>query len=124
MRFLANENFPLRSVALLRAADHDVVAIIEDTPGMIDTEVLAQAAREARIVLTFDRDYGELIYRRRLPIPTGVIYLRFDPMTPREPGERLLALLMVREITLEGNFTVVERDRVRQRPLPESMQST
>ena len=100
MRFLANENFPLGSVELLRAAGHDVAAIIEDTPGATDTDVLAQAAQEARMILTFDRDYGELIYRRRLPIPTGVIYLRFDPMTPREPGERLLALLTVTEITI------------------------
>ena len=58
MRWLANENFPLASVQLLRAAGHDVVAIIEDTPGAPDTGVLAQAARESRIVLTFDRDDG------------------------------------------------------------------
>ena len=52
MRLLANENFPLASVRSLRAAGHDVAAIIEDTPGTTDAEVLAQAAREARIVLT------------------------------------------------------------------------
>ena len=120
MRLLANENFPLASVQLLRAAGHDVVAIIEDTPGASDTGVLAQAAREFRIVLTFDRDYGTLIYLRRLPIPSGVIYLRFDPTTPQEPGEQVLALLTMAEIKLEGKFTVVERDRMRQRPLPKS----
>ena len=118
MRLLANENFPLASVRSLRAAGHDVAAIIEDTPGTTDAEVLAQAAREARIVLTFDRDYGELIYRQRLPGPSGVIYLRFDPITPQEPGEHVLALLRAVEVTLEGKFTVVERARLRQRPLP------
>ncbi len=118
MRLLANENFPLGSVQLLRAAGHDITAIIEDTPGATDTEILAQAVREARVVLTFDRDYGELIYRRRLPSPSGIIYLRFDPITPQEPGEHLLALLLAAEITLEGKFTVVERARLRQRPLP------
>ena len=121
MRLLANENFPLASVQLLRVAGHDVVAIIEDTPGISDTEVLAQAARESRIVLTFDRDYGELIYLRRLPMPSGVIYLCFDPITPQEPGEQVLALLTMAEIALEGKFTVAERDRVRQRLLPKPL---
>ncbi len=123
MRLLANENVPLGSVQLLRAAGHDVVAIIENTPGATDTEVLAQAAREDRVILTFDRDYGELVYLRRLPIPSGVLYLRFDPITPQEPGERLLALITTTEITLQGQFTVLERDRVRHRPLPESTES-
>jgi predicted nuclease of predicted toxin-antitoxin system len=118
MRLLANENFPLMSVRFLRAADHDVAAIIEDAPGATDADVLAQAAREARVILTFDRDYGEPIYRYQLPNPRGVIYLRFDPTTPQEPGERVLALLIAEEIVLEGKFTVVERERLRQRPLP------
>ena len=52
MRFLANENFPLTSVRSLRAAGYDVAAISEEAPGAIDAAVLAQAAREARIVLT------------------------------------------------------------------------
>jgi predicted nuclease of predicted toxin-antitoxin system len=117
MRFLANENLPLTSVRSLRAAGYDVAAISEEAPGVTDAEVLAQAAREGRIVLTFDRDYEELIYRYRLPSPSGVLYLRFDPATPQEPGEYVLALLTAEEITLEGRFTVVQRARLRQRPL-------
>jgi predicted nuclease of predicted toxin-antitoxin system len=118
MRLLANENFPLASVRSLRAAGHDVAAILEEAPGATDAAVLARAAREARMILTFDRDYGELIYRRRLPNPSGIIYLRFDPLTPQEPGEHVLALLTTEGLTLEGKFTVAERARLRQRPLP------
>jgi len=118
MRFLANENFPLRSVNRLREAGHDVKAIAEDSPGAKDSEVLARAANEHRVVLTFDRDYGQLIYRRRLPVPAGVVYFRFAPATPEEPAEHLLELLPVASVSLTGKFTVVERGRVRQRPLP------
>ena len=71
MRFLANENFPLVSVSLLRNAGHDVAAVIEESPGAKDSEVLARAAQEERVVLTFDRDYGSLIYRLGLPAPVG-----------------------------------------------------
>ncbi|MBE9093543.1 DUF5615 family PIN-like protein [Tychonema sp. LEGE 07203] len=60
MRFLVNENFPLQSVRLLRQADLEV-ASVEDSPGIEDSEVLARAADEQRVILTFDRDYGELI---------------------------------------------------------------
>jgi len=93
MRFLANENFPLLSVRILRQAELEVASVTEDSPGIEDSEVLARAADEERVILTFDRDYGELIYRLRLRSPRGVIYLRFRPHTPEEPASILLNLL-------------------------------
>jgi predicted nuclease of predicted toxin-antitoxin system len=118
IRFLANENFPLKSAYRLREACYDVVAIIESAPGAKDRELLTRAAREHRIVLTFDRDYGKLIFRDKLAVPAGVVYFRFVPATPVEPAEYLSKLLSMRDLRLEGKFTVVERGRVRQRPLP------
>ncbi len=117
MQFLANENFPLKSVRILRGAGHEVAAVIEDSPGAKDHEIMVRAAREEHIILTFDRDYGELIYRLRHPIPAGLIYFRFAPSTPREPAEIVLQLLTVKGLVLEGRFTVVERTQIRQRPL-------
>ena len=118
MRFLADENFPLAGVRRLRAAGHDVAAIINDSPGAKDPDVLARAFDEARVVLTFDRDYGELIYRLGSPVPPGIVYFRYDPLDPEEPAEHLLRLLAVRALALDSRFTVVERGQVRQRPLP------
>ena len=68
--------------------------------------------------LTFDRDYGDLIFKFMLSIPKGVIYFRFRPSTPEEPAEYILRLLAMSSLSLDGKFTVAERDRVRQRPLP------
>ncbi len=59
MRFLANENFPGSGVAALQSAGHDVVWIRTAARGATDPEVLAWAAREERILLTFDKDFGE-----------------------------------------------------------------
>ena len=70
---------------------------------------------ENRIVLTFDRDYGGLIYRHKFFIPAGVIYFRFNPSTPKEPAEILLNILEKGNVTIVNRFTVVERDRIRQR---------
>ena len=63
MQFLANENFPRKSVVYLRSAGYDVAYGSEDAPRAEDSEVIARAVLEGRIILTFDRDYGELIYR-------------------------------------------------------------
>jgi predicted nuclease of predicted toxin-antitoxin system len=118
MRFLANENFPLLSVRILRQAELEVASVTEDSPGIEDSEVLARAADEERVILTFDRDYGELIYRWRLRSPKGVIYLRFRPHTREEPASILLNLLQTEGLQFQERFTVVEGDRIRQRPLP------
>ena len=117
MRFIADENFPLPSVRRLAEAGHDVSAVIRDTPGAPDDDILARAAQQGRIVLTFDRDFGELIFRRNLPSPPGVVYFRFDPLTPEQPADYLLHLLATDELPLEGRFTVVEIGQVRQRIL-------
>src|SRR5438552_684455 len=109
MRFLANENVPLASVRRLRQAGHDVAAASEDAPGADDADVLARASQQGRIVLTFDRDYGELVFRHALPAPLGIVYLRFRPATPQEPAEQVLHLLASGQLALEHWLTVVER---------------
>ena len=65
MRFLANENFPGAAVTALEAAGHDVVWVRTATPGAADPDVPAWATREERILLTFDKDFGELAKDRR-----------------------------------------------------------
>jgi predicted nuclease of predicted toxin-antitoxin system len=118
MRLLANENFPLLSVKLIRQAGDDIASITEDSPGIEDIEVLTRAVNEQRIILTLDRNYGELIYRLRKPSPRGVIYFRFRPRSPEEPAAIWLNLSQTEGLKFEGRFTVVERDQIRQRPLP------
>lgn len=118
MKYLANENFPLASVRLLRNAGYDVIAVAEEMAGEKDSVVLSRAAKEKLIILTFDRDYGDLIYKSRMPVPLGVVYFRFDPATPSEPYEHMLTLLKIEGLVLEGKFTVTNRQQTRQRPLP------
>jgi predicted nuclease of predicted toxin-antitoxin system len=60
MRFLAHENIPRVAVTALNAGGHDVVWVRSAAPGTPDSDVLAWASRESRILLTFDKDFGEL----------------------------------------------------------------
>jgi predicted nuclease of predicted toxin-antitoxin system len=90
MKFLANENFPLASVRRLRDAHYDVASVTEDAPGITDHEVLTRAQQEGRIVVTFDRDYGELLYRKGFSATMGIVYFRLrtcrDAFTFTEGG--------------------------------------
>jgi predicted nuclease of predicted toxin-antitoxin system len=71
MRFLADENFPAAAVVAIRQAGHDIVWIAAAAPGESDANVLAWAARDGRVLLTFDKDFGELAKVSRLPNPCG-----------------------------------------------------
>lgn len=117
MDFLANENFPGVSIRILRGNGHNVASVIEDTPGLKDFNVLKRAYEENRIILTFDKDYGELIYKYRSVTTVGVVYFRLDPFTPEEPAQILLDILRSGRLQILHKFTVVERRCIRQRTL-------
>lgn len=114
---LADENVPRASIAMLRESGIDVRSAAEAITGASDTQVLDLARSEGRLLLTFDRDFGELIYRHQHAAPPAVVYLRFVPTTPEEPASVFRNLLQHDDIDLKGRFTVVTRDQVRQRPL-------
>lgn len=120
MKVLANENIPLGMVRRLRELGHDVLAIGETSPGATDAVVLDRARIEQRILLTFDRDYGELVYLKRLPCPVGILYLRFVPSSPEDAMQLLASFLVEDGGHVVGYFVVVDRDSYRRRPLPTS----
>ncbi len=117
MRFLADENFPLPSVRLLREAGHDVLAIASESPGSEDLDVMGRAGREDRILLTLDRDYLRMVYSEGQSAPVGIVHFRIVPQSARIPGERLLELLSA-GVGLDGQFTTVGRQDVAQEELP------
>lgn len=113
-RLLLDENVPAATAKRLRAAGIDVALVV---PGSADRAILERARAEARVLVTFDRDFGFLAIRGGAAIPTGIVYLRLLPSTPDGPAEALLGLLAAPGVELAGRLTVVERGRVRQRPL-------
>jgi hypothetical protein len=88
MRFLANENFPAAAIETLKAAGHDVVWVRITAPGTADPDVLAWAAREERLLLTFDKDFGEWARASALPSTCGVILFRMPMPRPGDAGRR------------------------------------
>ena len=121
-RLLVNENFPLPALHVLREQGVDVLGVVESCRGAPDEQVLALACSDRRWLVTYDRDYGELIYSRRLPSPPAVVYLRQEPYPPDRPAWILLELLSD-PTRVDGFFLVVAEGAVRRRPLPISIPS-
>lgn len=116
MRFLCDENFPFPSIQALRMAGHEVFSITELEPGISDAEVLTRAIELQAVLVTFDRDFGTLLFQKAALSPKGLLYLRFEPTYPLETADFILGLLRLGMI-LEGFFTVADREGLRQRNL-------
>lgn len=118
MKFLADENFPLPSVTVLREAGHDVRHVGETASGSSDVDVVAMANSSERTVLTFDSDLGTLAVARNLPTRSGIVYFRLYRYKPDAPGLMLLDYLAANPGTeLSMRITVFDPPRVRQRKI-------
>jgi predicted nuclease of predicted toxin-antitoxin system len=116
VNFLADECCDTGIVASLRADGHDVVYMRERQAGASDEEVLQNAFVEGRILLTEDKDFGELIYRLKKPA-CGIILIRIDVQERYEKWPRLEALIAKYGDRLPGHFVVLELSKYRFRPL-------
>ncbi|MDZ8080494.1 MAG: DUF5615 family PIN-like protein [Nostoc sp. DcaGUA01] len=116
MRFLANENFPGDAVEALRNQGHDVTWIRTDAPGITDPEVLNRAQSDERILLTFDKDFGELAFRSHLPATCRIILFRIKAPSGAVVAQKVAIAIGSRSDWI-GHFSVVEDERIRMRIL-------
>jgi len=103
-------------VEWLRDAGHDVHYIFEKDPGATDDSVLLHASKEGRILVTEDKDFGELVYRLKKPA-RGIILLRIDIEKRHLKWPRLRKLIDEYPGRLPGHFVVIESKKFRFRPL-------
>ena len=117
MRLLADENIPRRMVEALRSHGHDVAWVCSDAPGSADSSVLAAARCDGRVLLTFDKDFGELAFRKGLPAGCGIVLFRMVAGSPTKIAQHAVAVLESRT-DWSGHFSVIMEDHVRMTPLP------
>ena len=117
MRLLVDENVPIASVIALRTAGHDVRSASEHDAGTADDVLLARAHAEGRLLITFDRDFGDLAVHQQQSAAAGIILLRFVPRSAEEVSALLAELLRRTDMTWAGRLSVVDRKHIRQRPL-------
>jgi predicted nuclease of predicted toxin-antitoxin system len=114
---LANENFPAPAIRKLRAAGIDVVAVRETMPSVSDKEVMAYARQEQRWIITFDRDYGDLVFREGLLPPPAILFFRQEPYPPDRPADLVLAMLSEPQLA-EGCMVVISEQNIRRKRFP------
>lgn len=116
MRWLVDECVDAALVAQLRDAGHDVVYTADVEPSASDVEVITHARAEGRLLLTEDKDFGELVFRQAMEVP-GVVLLRIDPQRRGIKWNRLHAAIAKFGENFFGRYTVVDAMRFRSRPL-------
>lgn len=116
--FLADENVPRICVTTLRDKGFDVSWISEVAASISDAEVCNLAQSAGRIIITNDKDFGDLVMRLRMAVP-GVILLRLDGLLPREIAD-LVAAAFAQDYDWMNHFTVITTEAIRIRPLPGS----
>jgi Domain of unknown function (DUF5615) len=108
-RFIADENFPGVAVRRLRAAGRDIEWVRETHAGISDEMVWDLAVAQQRTILTLDKDFGELAFRRGLPSSCGIVLFRLPMAPPRIGIDRIVAVIQARS-DWSGHFGWSNRD--------------
>lgn len=116
MKFLADENVEKPIVDMLRDSSHDVLYISEFMKRSIDEHLLEQANLESRILLTNDKDFGELIYLQGKN-SIGIILMRFISEKSTVKTKFMSHLIQNFSDRLLGHFTVISEANIRFRKL-------
>ncbi len=112
MKFLADESCAGPVIFALRQADHDVFSITEVAKGAVDERVMERALSERRVLITEDRDFGELVYARGNQ-SAGVIFVKFHSRARRAKPAAVVEVVAKLGVRLLDAFVVVEPGRVR-----------
>jgi predicted nuclease of predicted toxin-antitoxin system len=116
MRILADACIAGSLVQALRAANNDVLYMMEGPPGVDDAEILENAKKDHRLLLTEDHDFGALALRDGRA-SAGVVLIELHGLSAAARDARVLSVLGAGESLLLGQFTVIEPSRTRSRPL-------
>ena len=98
-------------ISALRNKGIDVVSIKELTSGLSDETVLETANKQNRVLITFDSDFGELIFRQKLKA-RGIILLKFAPKSTQQVVDVTLNVLKT-QAKIEGQFLIVKEKKIR-----------
>jgi predicted nuclease of predicted toxin-antitoxin system len=112
VEFVADESCAGPVIQALRLAGHDVLAIAEVAKGTADEKVMERAFQESRVLITEDRDFGELVYSRGCR-SAGVVFVRFHRRARRAKPGAVVQVVEKLGRSLNGGFAVVEPGRVR-----------
>lgn len=113
MRFIADENIPLKVIEKLKKEGIDIKSVAEISIGLKDEEIINISKKENAIVITFDKDFGEIIFRKSIK-PHGIILLRIRPKSVEYIFKFLRWILIESKIKFDKKFIVIKEDKIRE----------
>jgi len=112
MKFLIDESIEYRIVGFLRSLDYNTLSVAESFPSLDDKIILSIAYKESRIIITNDKDFGELIYKLQLP-HKGIILIRLFEENYQSKEDKLKLILKKFKSKLQNTFTIVSKNKIR-----------
>jgi predicted nuclease of predicted toxin-antitoxin system len=112
VNFLADENVDDISVEVLRTNGYQVRYISEFDRGVNDDQVFQSANTSDEILITSDKDFGEIVFRQKR-VTAGVVLIRLSGLKPEAKADTVLAVVREHHDDLKGNFTVISPGIVR-----------
>lgn len=112
MNLIADENVDKFIVKTLRQDGHNVLYVAEFAPSIDDETVLEQANQNGALLITEDKDFGELIFRQGR-IHTGVVLIRLDGLSKQAKAKSISNVFASQGTQLLGAFSVISAGRVR-----------
>ena len=112
MNFLADESIDFPIIERLREDGHVVLAVAELSPSISDDEVLDMANAQVMLLVTGDKDFGELVFRLKR-VALGVVLVRLLGLSPTTKAKIVSTAVREHGNEMAGSFTVVEPNNVR-----------
>ncbi|MDO8725884.1 MAG: DUF5615 family PIN-like protein [Candidatus Methanoperedens sp.] len=112
MNFLVDENVDRQIADGLRLMGHHVEYVAEKDAGISDDEVLEMANEKTALLLTADKDFGELVFRQRR-VTSGVVLIRLAGLSPTRKAEIVVSAIKKHGPELEHSFSVITPGAVR-----------
>lgn len=109
MRFIADENLGVKVPAYLRKQGFDIISVKEIAQGKPDKDILVIANQQRRILITLDRDFGELVFKQKL-INSGVIYIRLKNESV-ENKKKILVRELKSKKKFQNKFTIIRESK-------------
>jgi len=106
VKLVADESVDKPIVDALRAAKFDVTYFAEESPGADDPAILAAANEPKALLLTCDKDFGELVYRQRLA-SAGVVLLRLAGLAAESKARLVTQTVQAHSHEMVDAFSVV-----------------
>lgn len=113
MNFLADENIDRQIVTGLREAGHDVIYIADTEPSVSDAVVFDRANESSAVLITSDKDFGEIVFREKRLSSNGVILIRLSGLSVQLKLAAILDAITQYDIKLRNSFAVISPGRIR-----------